>query len=62
MEEGIFDLTKALTSGANALGIKVADSGKSLNFGFTLEDTLSRYAMSFGGGFLGGAVFQMHGK
>ena len=62
MEEGVADITKAFAKGAEALGIKVSEPGKSLNFGMTLENTLSRYAMAFGGGVLGGAVFQMHGK
>ena len=62
MEEGVADITKAFAKGAEALGIKVSEPGKNLNFGMTLENTLSRYAMAFGGGVLGGAVFQMHGK
>lgn len=61
MEEGIADMAKALAKGAEALGISVADSNK-LDFGMTLENTLARYAMAFGGGALGGAIFQMHGK
>jgi hypothetical protein len=62
MEEGVADITKALTKGAEAFGIKVTDSNNKLDFGTTLENTLSRYAMAFGGGMLGGAIFQMHGK
>lgn len=62
LEEAVVDLTKAITSAGNALGLKVTEDNKTLNFGYTLEDTLARYAMSFGGGVLGGAIFQMHGK
>ena len=62
MEEGVADMMKAFAKGAEALGINTTDSGNKLNFGMTVENTLSRYAMAFGGGVLGGAIFQMHGK
>ena len=61
MEEGVADMVKAFAKGAEALGIKTSNTGN-LNFGMTFENTLARYAMAFGGGTLGGALFQVHGK
>ena len=58
MEEVVFDAVKAISAGLNALGVPVSEEGRSLDFGFTLEDTLLRYASSFVGGALGGAVFE----
>lgn len=62
MEEGVADMMKAFAKGAEALGINTTSSDNKLDFGMTVENTLARYAMAFGGGMLGGAIFQMHGK
>ena len=62
MEEGVADMMKAFAKGAEALGINTTNSDNKLDFGMTVENTLARYAMAFGGGMLGGAIFQMHGK
>jgi hypothetical protein len=40
-----------------AIGIKVSDEDKRLDFGFTGEDVAKRYGMAFAGGFLGGGIF-----
>ena len=58
MEEAVADIAKAFTEGLNALGFNVTESNKNLNFGWSIEDIASRYAMAFVGGTLGGALFQ----
>ena len=58
MEEAVLDLSKAFTEGINALGFNVTTDNENLNFGWSVKDMLSRYAMSFGGGVIGGALFQ----
>lgn len=57
-EEMVFDAVKGITVALDAMGIPTTENGQKLNFGFTLEDTLLRYASSFVGGALGGAVFE----
>ena len=56
--KAVADAAKAFTEGLNALGFKVTDSNKKLNFGWSIEDIASRYAMAFVGGTIGGALFQ----
>jgi hypothetical protein len=59
MEEVAFDATKGFFSALDALGVPTTENpNTSLDFGFSLEDTLTRYAASFVGGALGGAVFE----
>ena len=58
MEEGLTDIMKAVTIGLDALGVKVTKDDKQLDFGLTLQDMMSRYAASFVGGAIGGAVFE----
>lgn len=58
MEEAVSDISKAFTEGLNAIGIKVTKSNSDLNFGWSLQDIASRYAMAFAGGTIGGALFQ----
>lgn len=59
VEEIAFDAVKGIFSAMDALGIPVTeDENSRLNFGFSLEDNLTRYLTSFVGGALGGAVFQ----
>lgn len=57
MEEATTDLIKASTHVLNALGIKVTEDGKELNFGVTPQEVLQRYGMSFFGGLVGGGIF-----
>lgn len=57
MEEVTTDLVKVFTEGLNALGFKVTEPEKSLDFGWSAKDIVSRYGMSFAGGFLGGMIF-----
>jgi hypothetical protein len=53
------DLVKGLTKGLEALGLQVSeDPTKKLDFGFSPEDFMQRYAASFVGGFVGGTVFK----
>ena len=59
MEEGATDLVKGLTLGLNSLGFDVRqDDANDIDFGYSLEDFLERYATSFVGGTLGGVVFE----
>ena len=59
VEELAFDAVKGIFSAMDALGIPTTEDVNSrLNFGFSLEDNLTRYLTSFVGGALGGAVFQ----
>ena len=62
MEEVTTDLIKGMFKGAEALGIDISGEGKKTDFGFSLKDIASRYAMSFGGGFIGGMVFAGQNK
>lgn len=60
LEENISDLSKVFTLGLEALGINTGD--QDLDFGYSWNEILSRYAMTFGGGVIGGAIFQGFGK
>lgn len=60
MEEGIIDVTKALASVAESIGINVGD--QKLDFGWSWTDALQRYGMSAAGGFIGGSIFHLQGK
>lgn len=63
MEEVMQDGWKALALGAEALGMKVTDpQATNLDFGFSAQDILQRYATSFVGGALGGAVFEAYNQ
>ncbi len=62
MEEVTTDLIKGVFKGAEALGVDISGEGKKTDFGFSLKDMASRYAMSFGGGFIGGMVFAGQNK
>ena len=62
MEEVTTDLIKGVFKGAEALGVDISGEGKTTDFGFNLKDIASRYAMSFGGGFIGGMVFAGQNK
>lgn len=58
-EEIAFDAVKGLFSAMDAIGIPMTeDRSKSLDFGFSVKDNLTRYLTSFVGGALGGAVFE----
>jgi hypothetical protein len=61
-EEAIMDLVKAGTLALNALGVQNTEQGKQLNFGFTPQDFIQRYAMSFLGGAIGGPIFELHNR
>ena len=58
MEEGLTDVFKAVTLGLDSLGVKVTQDDKQLDFGLSLQDMMLRYASSFVGGAIGGAVFE----
>jgi len=58
MEEGLTDVMKGITLGLESLGVKVSKDDKNLDFGLSLQDMLTRYAASFTGGAIGGAVFE----
>ena len=60
MEEGVLDVSKALASTAEAIGINVGD--KKLDFGLSWTDVLQRYGMAAAGGFIGGGIFHLQGK
>ena len=60
VEEMNMDLVKGIFSGLNSLGL--IDSDKEYNFGFSIEDMASRYAMSAIGGAIGGVVFDLQGR
>ena len=62
MEEVTTDLIEGVFKGAEALGVNISVEGKTTDFGFSLKDIASRYAMSFGGGFIGGMVFAGQNK
>jgi hypothetical protein len=59
MEEGATDLIKGLTLGLDSLGFDVRqDDANDIDFGYSLEDFLERYATSLVGGMMGGVVFE----
>lgn len=59
MEEVSSDAVKALFVGMDALGIPVTeDDVNKIDFGFTPEEIIKRYAATFIGGALGGATFE----
>lgn len=59
MEEGVTDAFKGMTLGLNSLGLNVkSKDADAVDFGFTPQNFLERYATSFAGGFLGGVVFE----
>lgn len=60
MEEGIIDITKAITSVAESIGINVGE--QKLDFGWSWNDVLQRYGMAAAGGFVGGSIFHLQGK
>ena len=62
LQEVTTDLIKGVFKGAEALGVDISGEGKTTDFGFSLKDIASRYAMSFGGGFIGGMVFAGQNK
>ena len=59
MEEGVSDFFKGLSLGLNAMGIEVKDKyADKIDFNWTPENFLERYATAFVGGAIGGAVFE----
>lgn len=58
MEEAFQDAIKGSFKAAEALGIPMNNEETKLDFGFSGQDVLQRYGMSFFGGLVGGAVFQ----
>lgn len=58
MEEGLTDLFKVVTLGLDSLGVNVTQDDEQLDFGLSLQDAMLRYASSFIGGAIGGAVFE----
>lgn len=59
MEEGVIDIVKGISEGAEALGLKVTDDKhEKLEFGWDISEMLNRYVSSFVGGAVGGAVFE----
>ena len=58
MEEAFQDAIKGIFKAAEALGIPMNNEETKLDFGFSGQDVLQRYGMSFFGGLVGGAVFQ----
>lgn len=60
VEEITMDSVKGLFSALNAVGL--IDKKQEYDFGFSVEDMMSRYAMSAAGGAIGGAVFNLQGK
>ena len=58
MEEAFQDAIKGTFKAAEALGIPMNNEETKLDFGFSGQDVLQRYGMSFFGGLVGGAVFQ----
>jgi hypothetical protein len=57
-EEAIMDATKATTLALEALGVKMNDTGKKLDYGFSGKDIFDRYLLSFLGGAVGGGIFR----
>lgn len=57
-EEAIMDATKATTLALEALGVKMNDTGKKLDYGFSGKDIFDRYLLSFLGGAIGGGIFR----
>ena len=63
MEEVSLDLVKALFTGLDALGIPMTtNQDQMLDFGWSVKDMLSRYAISFVGGAIGGPIFELHNR
>lgn len=63
MEEVSLDLVKALFTGLDALGIPMTtNQDQTLDFGWSIKDMLSRYAISFAGGAIGGPIFELHNR
>lgn len=60
LEENVSDLSKVFTLGLEALGVPVSE--EKLDFGYTPSEIFSRYAMTFAGGAVGGAIFHGFGK
>ena len=60
VEEITMDSVKGMFSALNAVGL--IDKEQEYDFGFSVEDMMSRYAMSAAGGAIGGAVFNLQGK
>lgn len=59
MEEGVSDFFKGLSLGLNAMGIDVKDKyAEKIDFNWTPENFLERYATALVGGTIGGAVFE----
>ena len=59
MEEGVADFFKGISLGLNALGVDVKDKyAEKIDFNWTPENFLERYATAFVGGAIGGAVFE----
>ena len=58
-EELLQDALKNVTNTFNSLGITSTEKDKA-QFKFTAEDIMSRYAMSFIGGGIGGAIFKLN--
>lgn len=59
VEEVAQDLIKSVFAGGEALGINMTSNpDEKLDFGWSLGEAMQRYLTSFGGGFLGGAVFE----
>ena len=58
MEELFQDGIKGSFLAAEALGIPMNKQKENLDFGYSAKDVLTRYGMSFFGGFVGGAIFQ----
>lgn len=61
-EEIMMDTVKWMAKGLEIIGLPVSEENKELNFGRTFENTLERWGTSFVGGFLGGAVFELHNQ
>ena len=59
MEEGATDLIKGLSLGLDELGFNIKENtADDVDFGYSMEDFLQRYATAFVGGAFGGAVFE----
>jgi hypothetical protein len=57
-EEAISDVTKVTTLALESLGVKMNDTGKKLDYGFSGKDIFDRYLLSFIGGAVGGGIFR----
>lgn len=61
-EEMLQDGLKGVYNMTNLLGISNTDSDKNKRFQFSADDVMARYATSFVGGAIGGAVFHLNDK